>query len=151
MELILKKDVENLGFADDIVEVKNGYGRNFLIPQGVAVLATASAKKVLAENLKQRAYKEQKQVADAQEQAQKVAGLNIKLTAKSGAGNKLFGSISNADLSEALAKEGITVEKKFITIAGGTIKRLGAYEASIRFHRSVVNKVNFEIIAEKSA
>jgi len=151
MELILKKDVENLGFADDIVEVKNGYGRNFLIPQGVAVLATTSAKKVLAENLKQRAFKEQKQVDDAQVQATKVAGFEIKIASKVGSGDKLFGSINNADVSDALAKEGVSIEKKFITIPGGTIKRLGAYEASVRFHRSVISKVNFEIIAEKKA
>lgn len=151
MELILKKDVENLGFADDIVEVKNGYGRNFLIPQGVAVLATSSAKKVLAENLKQRAFKEKKQVDDAQALASKVAGLDIQITAKSGAGEKLFGSISNADVADALAKEGVSIDKKFITIPGGTIKRLGAYEASIRFHRSVVSKLNFNVIAEKTA
>lgn len=151
MELILKKDVENLGFADDIVEVKNGYGRNFLIPQGAAILATTSAKKVLAENLKQRAYKEQKQVDDAKAQAKKIAGFEIKLSAKTGSGDKLFGSISNADVAEALAKEGVSIEKKFITIPGGTIKRLGSYEASIRFHRSVVSPLNFDIIAEKKA
>ena len=151
MELILKKDVENLGFADDIVEVKNGYGRNFLIPQGAAILATTSAKKVLAENLKQRAYKEQKQVDDAQALASKIAGLEIKITAKTGSGDKLFGSISNADVADALAKEGVAIEKKFITIPGGTIKRLGAYEASIRFHRSVISKLNFNVAAEKGA
>jgi len=151
MELILKKDVENLGFADDLVEVKNGYGRNFLIPQGVAVLATASAKKVLAENLKQRAFKEQKQVDDAQVQATKVAGFEIKISSKSGAGGKLFGSISNADVAEALAKEGVSIEKKFITVPGGTVKRLGTYEASVRFHRSVVSTLNFEVVGEKGA
>lgn len=150
MELILKKDVENLGFIDDVVEVKNGYGRNFLIPQGFAILATTSAKKVLAENLKQRAFKEQKVVDEANAQAEKVAALEIKITAKSGAGNKLFGSISNADVAEALGKEGITVEKKFISVPGGTIKRLGSYEASVRFHRSVVKNVAFDIVADKA-
>lgn len=151
MELILKKDVENLGFADDIVEVKNGYGRNFLIPQGSAILATVSAKKVLAENLKQRAYKEQKQVDEAQATSAKLAGLDIKITAKAGAGNKIFGSISNIDLAEAFAKGGVSVEKKFINIAGGTIKRLGAYEATVRLHRNVVTTKAFEIVAEKKA
>ncbi len=149
MELILKKDVENLGFADDIVEVKNGYGRNFLIPQGFAVLATASAKKVLAENLKQRAFKEQKLVDEANAVASKIAGLEIKISAKSGAGNKLFGSVSNADVVEALSKEGVSVDKKFVTVPGGTIKRLGAYEASIRLHRTVISKLGFEVVAEK--
>ncbi len=151
MELILKKDVENLGFADDVVEVKNGYGRNFLIPKGVAILATASAKKVLAENLKQRAYKEQKQVDDAKAQASKVAGFEIKISAKTGSGDKLFGSISNADIADALSKEGVSIEKKFITVPGGSIKRLGTYEASIRFHRSVISTLSFDIIAEKGA
>ncbi len=150
MELILKKDVENLGFIDDIVEVKNGYGRNYLIPQGFAVLATVSAKKVLAENLKQRAFKEQKVVNEANAQAEKVAALEIKITAKSGAGNKLFGSISNVDVAEALGKEGVSIDKKFISVPGGTIKRLGSYEASVRFHRTVISKVAFDVVADKA-
>lgn len=124
MELILKKDVENLGFADDLVEVKNGYGRNYLIPNGHAVLATPSAKKVLAENLKQRAHKEQKFVDDAQKQADKLNGLEVKITAKTGDGDKLFGSINNADVAEYLAKEGVSIDKKFISIAGNVVKTL---------------------------
>jgi len=148
MELILKKDVENLGFADDVVEVKNGYGRNYLIPQGFAVLATPSAKKVLNETLKQRAFKEKKEVEDAEKIAKKITGLEIKIAAKAGSGDKLFGSISNADVSEALAKEGIEIEKKFITIPGGTIKRLGQYEASVRLHRAVITAVSFDVIAQ---
>jgi len=119
MEVILKKDVDNLGFVDDLVTVKNGYGRNYLIPQGYAVLATPSAKKVLAENLKQRAYKEKKVVDAANAQAAKLEGLEIKLTAKAGEADKLFGSITDADLSDALAKEGVEIDKKYITIAGG--------------------------------
>ncbi len=145
MELILKKDVENLGFADDVVEVKNGYGRNYLIPQGFAVLATPSAKKVLAETLKQRAFKEKKDIEDAQKLAKKLGGLEIKIAAKVGTGDKLFGSVSNADVAEAFAKEGVELEKKYITVPGGTIKRLGQYEASVRLHREVVTPVAFEI------
>ncbi|PKP24608.1 MAG: 50S ribosomal protein L9 [Bacteroidetes bacterium HGW-Bacteroidetes-2] len=148
MEVILKKDVENLGFADDLVAVKNGYGRNFLIPQGHAILATSSAKKMLAETLKQRAYKEQKAIDDAKAEANKLTGLDIKLTAKTGEGDKLFGSISNADLAEALQKEGVTIEKKFITIPGGLIKRTGQYDATIRFHRAVVSNFSFSVIGE---
>jgi large subunit ribosomal protein L9 len=148
MELILKKDVENLGFADDLVTVKNGYGRNFLIPQGQAVLATPSAKKVLAETLKQRAFKEKKVIADAQTEADKLNGLEIKITAKTGEGDKLFGSINNIILAEALEKEGVSIDKKFISIAGGTIKRTGNYEATIRFHRDVVSSFSFDVIAE---
>ena len=148
MELILKTDVENLGFTDDIVEVKNGYGRNYLIPQGYAILATPSAKKVLAETLKQRAFKEQKLIDDAKAEAEKLNGLEIKITAKTGEGDKLFGSVNNADLSEALAKEGIELEKKYITIAGGNIKRTGKYDSKIRFHREVVSDFSFEVVAE---
>lgn len=148
MELILKKDVENLGFTDDLVTVKNGFGRNFLIPQGHAVLATPSAKKVLAETLKQRAYKEKKVIEDAQKEADKLEGLDIKITAKTGEGDKLFGSISNANLAEAFEKEEISIDKKFISIAGGTIKRTGNYEATIRFHRDVVVNFTFDVIAE---
>lgn len=148
MELILKKDVDNLGFKDDVVNVKNGYGRNFLIPQGIAHLATPSARKVLAENVKQRAYKEQKNIDEAKKQAAKLNGVELKLTAKAGAGDKMFGSISNADLSDALAKEGIELDKKYITIAGGNIKRLGQYEATLRFHREVVSTFNFDVVSE---
>jgi large subunit ribosomal protein L9 len=148
MEVILKNDVENLGFADDLVTVKNGYARNFLIPQGHAILATSSAKKVLAETLKQRAYKEQKIVDDATKQASKLAALEIKLTAKTGEGDKLFGSISNADVAAALENEGITLEKKFITVPGGLIKRTGQYEASVRFHRDVIATLPFQVVAE---
>jgi len=148
MELILKKDVENLGFTDDVVSVKNGYGRNFLIPNGHAVLATPSAKKVLAETLKQRSYKEKKVIEDAQKEADKLNGLELKITAKAGEGDKLFGSVSNANLSEALEKEGISLEKKFISIAGGTIKRTGKYDAKIRFHRAVVVDFAFDVVAE---
>ena len=148
MELILKKDVENLGFADDVVEVKNGYGRNFLIPGGYAVLATPSAKKVLEETLKQRAFKEKKEIEDAEKLAKKIAAFEIKIAAKVGTGDKLFGSVSSADVSEALAKEGVELEKKFITVPGGTIKRLGQYEASIRLHRAVITPLTFEVIAQ---
>ncbi|WP_037314515.1 50S ribosomal protein L9 [Salegentibacter sp. Hel_I_6] len=148
MELILKQDVDNLGFKDDVVNVKNGYGRNYLIPQGYAQLATPSAKKVLAETLKQRAYKEQKHIDEAKKQAEKLNNVEIKLTAKAGAGDKLFGSITNADLSDAFAKEGIEIDKKFINIAGGNIKRLGQYEATLRFHREVVTTYNFDVVAE---
>ncbi|MCR9181841.1 MAG: 50S ribosomal protein L9 [Flavobacteriaceae bacterium] len=148
MEVILKNDVENLGFADDLVTVKNGYARNFLIPQGHAILATSSAKKVLAETLKQRAYKEQKLVDEAKKLAEKANSLEIKLTAKTGEGDKLFGSISNADLAEALEKEGVSLEKKYITVAGGLIKRTGQYEAALRFHRNVITNLSFNVIAE---
>ncbi|MBL86324.1 MAG: 50S ribosomal protein L9 [Winogradskyella sp.] len=152
MELILKQDVENLGFKDDIVTVKSGYGRNFLIPQGHAVMATASAKKVLAETLKQRAFKEKSIIAEAEKTAEALKALDIKITAKAGtgatAGDKLFGSITNMDLAEALRNEGHEVDKKYISINGGNIKRLGQYEAVIRLHRSVNVDFTFEVVAE---
>jgi large subunit ribosomal protein L9 len=148
MEVILKKDVENLGFKDDIVAVKNGYGRNFLIPQGQAVLATGSAKKVLAENLKQRAYKEEKIVKEATKIAEAIKALEIKITAKVGEGTKLFGSVSNIDVAEAIAKLGTEIDKKFIKVTGGLIKRTGKYNASVRLHRDVVAEISFEIVGE---
>lgn len=148
MELILKQDVENLGFKDDVVTVKNGYGRNFLIPTGQAVLATSSAKKVLAENLKQRAYKEAKLIDEANKQAETIKGYEIKISAKTGSGDKLFGSVSNIDLADALAKAGTEIDKKFVKVVGGTVKRLGKYEASVRLHREVVADITFDVVAE---
>ncbi|MEE9407406.1 MAG: 50S ribosomal protein L9 [Polaribacter sp.] len=148
MELILRQDVENLGFKDDVVAVKNGYGRNYLIPTGKASLATSSARKVLAENLKQRAYKEAKLIADANEIAEAVKGYEIKITSKVGSGDKLFGSVNNIDLAAALAKAGTELDKKFIKVVGGSVKRLGKYEAAVRLHRAVVVDITFEVIAE---
>ena len=145
MELILKKDVANLGFQDDVVAVKNGYGRNFLIPHGYAILATSSAKKVLAETLKQRAFKEEKIVKEAQAIADAIKDLEIKIPAKVGSGDK---SVSNADVAEALAKGGSEIDKKFITVLGGLIKRLGKYNAKIRLHREVIIELPFDVIAE---
>lgn len=149
MELILKEDVQNLGFKDDLVTVKNGYGRNYLIPNGLATMATVSAKKVLAENLKQRAHKEKKIVDAANKTAEAIKQLEIKISAKSGAADKLFGSVTNIDLAEALAKEGQEIDKKYISIQGGAIKRTGPYNAQIRLHRDVVVDFPFEVVGEK--
>jgi large subunit ribosomal protein L9 len=149
MELILKEDVQNLGFKDDVVKVKNGYGRNYLIPKGVAMLATPSAKKVLAENIRQKAHKEKEVVATANKTADALKELEIKISAKVGAAEKLFGSISNMDVADALAKEGHEIDKKYIIIKGGTIKRAGPYEAQIRLHRDVVVEFPFEVVPEK--
>ena len=146
MELILKQDVQNLGFKDDVVSVKNGYGRNFLIPQGFASLATPSAKKVLAENLKQKAHKEAKVVGDAKKVADALKALEIKITSKAG-GEKLFGSVTNIDIAAALEKAGQSVDRKFIT--SGVVKRTGKYTASVRLHRDVVIELPYEIIAEQ--
>ena len=147
MELILKQDVQNVGFKDDIVTVKNGYGRNFLIPQGLAALATPSAKKVLAENLKQRAHKEQKLVDDANKLAEALKALEIKITSKAG-GDKLFGSVTNANIVEALQANGHTIDRKFVT--SGVIKRVGKYTAAVRLHRDVIVELPYEIVGEKA-
>ncbi|NJM80944.1 MAG: 50S ribosomal protein L9 [Flavobacterium sp.] len=147
MELILKQDVQNLGFKDDVVTVKNGYGRNYLIPQGFAILATPSAKKVLAENLKQKAHKEQKLVDDANKIAEALKALEIKISAKAG-GDKLFGSITNANIVEALEANGHSIDKKFIT--SGIVKRIGKYTANVRLHRNVIVELPYEIVAEKA-
>ncbi|GGG47228.1 50S ribosomal protein L9 [Croceivirga lutea] len=148
MELILRKDVQNLGFKDDIVTVKPGYGRNYLIPQGLAALATPSARKVLAENLKQRAHKEKQVIEEAQKVAENLKQLEIKIPAKTGAGDKLFGSVTNIDLVEALSKAGETIDRKFVSIQGGAVKRTGPYNAQIRLHREVIVDFPFEVVAE---
>jgi large subunit ribosomal protein L9 len=150
MELILKQDVENLGFKDDIVTVKNGYGRNFLIPQGQAVMATASAKKMLAETLKQRAFKEKSIIEAAQKTADALTQLEVKIASKVGTGDKLFGSVNNIDVAAALQNAGHEVDKKYINVIGGNVKRLGKYNAVIRLHREVTIDLPFEVVAEKS-
>ena len=147
MKLILTQDVRNLGHKDDVVSVKPGYGRNYLIPQGMAVLATPSAKKVLAENLKQKAHKEAKIVADAKSLAEALKALEIKITAKAG-GDKLFGSVTSANIVEALEANGHSIEKKFIT--SGVVKRVGKYTASVRLHRDVIVELPYEIVGEKA-
>ncbi len=148
MELILREDVQNLGFKDDVVTVKNGYGRNYLIPQGLATLATPSAKKVLAENLRQKAHKEEKVIKEAQKTADALKELEIKIAAKAGAADKLFGSVTNSDLAASIEKAGHSIDKKYISIQGGTVKRVGPYNAQIRLHREVIVDFPFEVIAE---
>ena len=148
MELILKEDVQNLGFKDEIVNVKNGYGRNFLIPQGKAIIATESARKVLAENLKQRAFKEKSIINETNKIAKKIKSLDVKITSKVGSGDKLFGSVTNLDLANAISKKGSELDKKFVTLPGRNIKRLGKYVAKIRLHREVSFDFPFEIVPE---
>ena len=148
MDLILTQDIDNLGFKDDIVSVKNGYGRNFLIPYRGALLATTSQRKVLSETLKQRAFKEAKEIEAAKAVAKEIKALEIKIFAKSGVGNKLFGSINNTDVANFLSKNKITIEKKFIQILGGNIKTLGKHTAKVRLHRAVSVSLDFEVVAE---
>ena len=149
MQIILKENIENLGFKDDLVKVKNGYGRNYLIPQGKAVLATASAKKILAENLKQKAFKEKKIIDNATALGEKLMDLVIKIPSKVGSGEKLFGSVSAVDLVKVFESQGHEIDKNSIAIPGKTIKRLGSYEAKIRLHREVSIQFPFEVVPEK--
>ena len=149
MEIILKKDVEGVGFKDDIITVKNGFGRNFLIPNGSAILATPSAKKVLAENLKQQAVKDKKIIDDANKIAKKINALDVKIKSKGGEGNKLFGSVNNINVQNELKDQGIDIDKKLIMISGNLIKQLGKYNAVIRLHRDVIFDLPFEVVAEK--
>ena len=150
MEVILKSDVDNLGYKDDTVTVKNGYGRNYLIPQGLAILATPSAKKVLAEDLRQRAHKEAKMIEAANMTAEALSRVELKLTAKSGKGGKLFGAVTNGNVADELAALGHGIDKKFIQIAGGTIKAAGKYTAKVRLHREVVVDFTFEVIGDEN-
>jgi|TARA_B100001540_G_scaffold113299_1_gene101538 large subunit ribosomal protein L9 len=149
MEIILKKDVEGVGFKDDIVTVKNGFGRNFLIPNGSAILATPSAKKVLAENIKQQFVKDKKVIDDANKLAKKINSLEIKIKAKVGEGVKLFGSVNNINVQKELAESGVEIDKKSIMISGNNIKQTGKYTAKIRLHREVIFDFPFEVVPEK--
>ena len=145
MQVILIKDVEKLGYANDIVDVKPGYANNYLLPQGYAKVATESAKKVLAENLRQRAHKEAKLLADAQALAEKIENLPLTLTAKAEE-EKIFGSITSADLAAALAEKGVEVDRKAISL--DAVKTLGEYVASVKLHREVKATVHFSVVAE---
>ena len=145
MEVILIKDVENLGYANDIVNVRPGYANNYLIPQGFAKAATASAKKVLAENLRQRAHRDAKILADAQALAETIANLHLTITAKAEE-EKIFGSITSADLAGALAEKGIEVDRKTITL--DAVKTLGEFEATIKLHKEVKATIHFSVVAE---
>ena len=149
MQIILKKDVEGVGFKDDIVTVKNGFGRNFLIPNGSAILATPSAKKVLAENIKQQVVKDKKVIDDANKLAKKINSLEIKIKAKVGEGVKLFGSVNNINVQKELAESGVEIDRKSIMISGNNIKQTGKYTAKIRLHREVIFDFPFEVVPEK--
>ena len=148
MEVILKQEIENLGSAHEMVTVKAGYGRNYLIPKGLAVLATASAKKVHAENMKQRAHKEAKILEEAQGIATKLEGVLLKIGAKAGTSGKIFGSVNTVQIAEALQSQGFEIERKKIVIKEDAIKELGTYDATIKLHREVKATVKFEVVGE---
>lgn len=148
MEVILKQDVANLGHKDDIVVVKNGYGANYLIPQGMAIMATPSAKKVHQENLRQRAHKEAKIRQDAEALAAKIAGTTVKVVAKVSETGKVFGSVNNIQVAEALVALGHDVDRKNITLANDVIKEVGTYEAVVKIYRDIKAEFSVEVVAE---
>ena len=148
MEIILTQDVERLGSKDDIVKVKDGYARNYLIPQSKAVEATASAKKVLAENIKQRAHKEAKLKSEAQKIADQLINKKITIGAKTSSLGKIFGSVNTIQLAEAINKKGFEIDRKQIILPEDHIKEVGTYSAKIKLHKEVVIEVEFEVVAE---
>lgn len=147
MQVILKEDVVNLGYKDDIVTVKDGYGRNFLIPTGKAVIASESAKKVLAENQKQRAHKLAKIKEDAAALAAKMEGISLTIGAKTSSTGTIFGSVTNIQVSEALAKAGFEVDRKIIYIKDA-VKEVGNYKATLKLHKEVSVEIPFEVVSE---
>lgn len=148
MEVILKQDVENLGLEFDVVNVKPGYARNYLIPKGFALLATPKNKAASEAALKEREAEEAAQVKAAKDIVAKLKEVVVSIPAKVGAGDKLFGSINNSDLAEALTKAGVNIDKKYIKIPGNTIKRLGKYLAKIRLHRTVEYDYSFDVVSD---
>lgn len=148
MEIILIQDVNKLGQKDDIVKVKDGYGRNFLLPQGYAIAATASSKKIHAENMRQRAHKEEKIRVTAQELAGKLDGLKITVGAKASSSGKIFGSVNTIQLAESLKEKGFDIDRRSISIPHDHVKEIGTYKAVIKLHRDVHAEIDFEIIAE---
>ena len=146
MELILKEDVINLGYKDDIVKVKDGYGRNYLIPTGKAIIASESAKKVLAENLKQRAHKLAKIKADAEALAAKFEGVSLTIATKVSATGAVYGSVGAIQIAEELAKLGLEIDRKTIVVSA--VKEIGSYEATVKLHKEVAVKVPFTVVAE---
>ena len=147
MKVILKEDVANLGYKDDVVEVKNGYGRNYLIPQGKAVIASPSALKVLAENQRQRAHKLAKIKADAEALAATLEGVALTIGAKAAANGTIFGSVNNIQIAEALEKLGHNIDRKIIVLKDN-VKALGNYTATLKLHKEVSVDVPFEVVAE---
>lgn len=147
MKIILKEDISNLGYKDDVVEVKSGYGRNYLIPQGKAVIATESALKVLAENQRQRAHKLAKIKADAEALAASLAGVKLTIAAKTSETGTIFGSVNAIQIAEALEKLGFAVDRKVIEVKE-TVKEVGTYNAVAKLHREVSVEITFEVVAE---
>jgi large subunit ribosomal protein L9 len=147
MEIILKKDIKGLGFKNDMLNVKPGYGRNYLIPQGFAIIASETNKKILAENLKQAAHKAEKVKAEAEDKAAKLQTVSIKLATKVGETGKIFGAITTLQLSDSLKEAGIDIDRKQISF-NSDVKETGSYTAAIALHKQVSAEVTFEVVAE---
>ena len=149
MEIILTQDVKNLGYKNDIVNVKPGYARNYLIPQGMAILATESARKVLAENMRQQAYKQEKIKKEAEELATVLEGLSLRIPAKAASTGKIYGSVNNVQIANAIKEaKGIEIDRKQILVDDDTIKEVGNYKAKVRLHKDVTVEISFEVFAE---
>lgn len=148
MEVILKKNVDNLGYANELVNVKNGYGRNFLIPQGYAILATASAKKAHAETMKQKSHKESKVLAEAEAIGKALEAASVKIVTKVGEKGKIFGSVNTLQLSEALKAEGVEIDRKSLKIKNEPIREIGSFEATANLHKDVQANFTFEVVGE---
>lgn len=149
MEVILKQDIAKLGYTNDIVNVKNGYGRNYLIPKGMAILATETNKKILAENLKQKAFKEEKVKKEAEVLGKAIEGLVVKIGAKAAASGKIFGSVNALQLAEAIKEQhNLEVDRKKIVVDGDAVKELGTYTAKVNLHKEVRVEFSFEVFAE---
>lgn len=149
MEIILIQDVKNLGYKNDIVNVKPGYARNYLIPQGMAILATESARKVLAENMRQQAYKQEKIKKEAEATAAILEGLSLRIPAKAASTGKIYGSVNNVQIANAIKEaKGIEIDRKHILVDDDTIKEVGNYKAKVRLHKDVTVEISFEVFAE---
>lgn len=150
MEIILKQDVEHLGYKDEIVKVKDGYANNYLLPKKMAIVATESAKKMLAENLKQKAFKEQKVREEAQALADKLSAINnLRIATKAGENGKIYGSVNAIVLSDAIKSQfNLDVDRKKISLKSDTIKELGSYKAAVNLYKDIKAELNFDVVAE---
>lgn len=148
MEIILKQDMPNLGHADDIVDVKDGYARNYLIPKGFAIIASESALKMHAENKRQRAHKETKLIDEAKALAGQIENKEITIGAKTSSSGKIFGSVNTIQIAEALHKKGFEIDRKNISIVGDSVKEVGKYKATVKLHREVSVEIDFEVVSE---
>lgn len=149
MEVILLTDIANIGHKDDIIDVKPGYGRNYLIPQGYGILATESAKKVHAENMRQRSHKEAQIKASAEELATKLEGISLSIATKTSSTGKIFGSVNSIMIAESLSEKGFDIDRKKILIKSDAIKEIGSYSATIKLHREVKVDIAVEVVSEK--